>query len=102
LTDEPRRLLEQYIGDVQHPDVSAFELLDLLQTRSVLATLEAQISPDERQRLEEADSQLFAAAPLLVSRLLELAPLATLRRRANVSPSHWWWYLERLQQAIRT
>ena len=101
MNDDPRRLLEQYIVDVQHPDVSAFELLDLLQTRSALATLEAQLSTEERQRLEEADSQLLAAAPMFVSRLLELAPLPTLRRRANVSPSHWWWYLERLQQAIR-
>jgi hypothetical protein len=102
VNDDPRRLLEQYIADVQHPDVSAFELLDLLQTRSVLATLEAQLSTDERQRLEDADSQLFAAAPVFLSRLLELAPLPTLRRRANVSPSHWWWYLDRLQPATRT
>ncbi|HEX9871662.1 MAG TPA: hypothetical protein VGC99_24290 [Candidatus Tectomicrobia bacterium] len=51
MSRDPRRLLEQYIDDVQHPDVSAFELLDLLQTRSVLATLEAQLSTDERQRL---------------------------------------------------
>lgn len=101
MSQDPRRLLEQYIEDVHHPDVSAFELLDLLHTRSVIATLEAQLSTDERQRLEEADTQLLAAAPVFLQRLIELAPLPTLRRRANASPSHWWWYLDRLQQTAR-
>ena len=101
MNQDPRRLLEQYSEDVHHPDVSAFELLDLLHSRSMLATLEAQLSTDERQRLEEADTELLAAAPALLRRLTELAPLPTLRSRANASPSHWWWYLDRLQRTAR-
>jgi hypothetical protein len=45
---DPRWLLEQCMDDVQHPNVSTFQLLVLVQTRSVLARLEAQLSTDER------------------------------------------------------
>lgn len=102
MSQDPHRLLEAYVEDVRHPEVSAFELLDLLQTRSTLAAREADLSSEECRRLEEADAHLLAAGPLILTRLTELAPLSTLRRRANVSPSHWWWYLELLQATART
>lgn len=102
MSRDPHILLEQYVEDVRHPEVSGFELLDLLHTRSALATLEVELSHDERRDLEEADARLLAAAPVLVTRLTEIAPLSELRRRASVSPSHWWWYLDLLQQTART
>lgn len=101
MSQDPHHLLEQYVEDVGHPEVSAFELLDLLHTRSVLAMVEAKFSAAERQRLEEADARLLATAPVLLKRLTEIASLPTLRRRANVSPSHWWWYLDLLQHTAR-
>lgn len=102
MRQDPHILLEQYVEDVRHPDVSGFELLDLLHTRSALATLEAELSPGERRHLEEGDAHLLAAAPVFLPRLTEIAPLPELRRRANVSPSHWWWYIDLLQQTART
>ena len=98
MSQDPHSLLAEYVEDVGHPEVSGFELLDLLHTRSALATLEAALSADERQRLEEADARLLASTAVILSRLSEIASLSTLRRRANASPSHWWWYLDLLQQ----
>jgi hypothetical protein len=36
MSQDPHMLLEQYAEDVCHPEVSGFELLDLLSTRSAL------------------------------------------------------------------
>jgi hypothetical protein len=99
---DPHILLEQYAEDVYHPEVSGFELLDVLSTRSALAGQETDLSPAQRQRLEEADARLLAAAPVMLVRLGEIASLPELRRRVNASPSHWWWYLDLLQQTART
>ena len=102
MTQDPRFLLKQYVEDVRHPEVSGFELLDLLSTRSALVEGEMHLSSTERRRLEKADARLLAAASILLARLSEIAPLPELRRRANVPPSHWWWYLDLLQQTART
>ena len=101
MSRDPHILLEQYVEDVCHPEVSGFELLDLLSTRSALAEGEASLSSAQRRRLEEADARLLAAAPLVLARLIEIAPLPELRRQTNASPSHWWWYLDLLQQTAR-
>jgi hypothetical protein len=102
MIQDPRLLLKQYVEDVRHPDVSGFELLDLLSTRSALVAGEMHLSATERHRLEKADARLLAAASIVLARLSEIAPLPELRRRANVPPSHWWWYLDLLQQTART
>lgn len=101
MSQDPHILREQYVEDVYHPEVSGFELLDLLSTRSALVEGEARLSPAQRRRLEEADARLLAAASVVLARLAEIAPLPELRRQANVSPSHWWWYLDLLQQTAR-
>ena len=101
MSQDPHILLEQYAEDVCYPEVSGFELLDLLSTRSALVEGEASLSPMQRRRLEEADARLLAAASIVLARLAEVAPLAELRQRVNASPSHWWWYLDLLQQTAR-
>jgi hypothetical protein len=101
MKQEIHGLLEQYIEDIDHPDVSGFEWLDLLSLRSTLAEGEASLSYTQRRRLEEVDARLLAAAPLALARLVEIAPLPELRQRVNASPSHWWWYLDLLQQNAR-
>jgi len=102
MTQDPHSLLKQYVEDVRHPEVSGFELLDLLSTRSALVEQEARMSPTERRRLEKADARLLAAASIILARLVEIAPLPELRRQSKVPPSHWWWYLDLLQQTART
>lgn len=102
MSQEAGILLEQYVEDVRHPEVSGFELLDLLSTRSALAEREASLSPAQRRSLEDADAHLLSAAPTVLARLTEIAPLPELRRQASASPSHWWWYLDLLQQTART
>jgi len=101
MTQDPHFLLKQYVEDVRHPQVSGFELLDLLSTRSALVEGEVHLSSTERRRLEKADACLLAAASIILAQLSEIAPLPELRRRANVPPSHWWWYLEKLVRAER-
>jgi hypothetical protein len=101
MSHDPHILLEQYAEDVCHPEVSGFELLEILSLRSALVEGETNLSPVQRRRLEEADARLLAAAPIVLARLAEVAPLVELRQRVNVSPSHWWWYLDLLQQATR-
>ena len=101
MEQEIHHLLEQYVEDVNHPEVSGFEWLDLLTIRSTLAERETSLSSAQRRRLEEADARLLAAAPIALVRLVEIAPLPELRQRANASPSHWWWYLDLLQQNAR-
>lgn len=98
---DSQRLLKQYSEDVCHPEVSGFELLELLSTRSALVQEESHFSLAQRRRLEAADARLVAAAPIMLVRLRELAPLSELRKQANVPPSHWWWYLDLLQQTAR-
>ena len=93
-----QNLLENYIEDVHHPEVSGFEILDLLSSRSTLAEQEASLSATQRRSLEEADACLISAVPILLTRLNEIAPLPELRQRADASPSHWWWYLDLIQQ----
>ncbi len=101
MQQEIHHLLEQYVEDIDHPDVSGFEWLDLLSVRCTLAEREASLSSSQRRQLEEADARLLAAAPMALARLTEIAPLPELRQRVNASPSHWWWYLDLLQQNAR-
>ena len=101
MKQEIHRLLEQYVEDIDHPDVSGFEWLELLSIRSTLAEGEASLSSSQRRRLEEADARLLAATPMALARLAEIAPLPELRKRVNALPSHWWWYFDLLQQNAR-
>jgi hypothetical protein len=93
-----RWLLEHYIKGVQFPEVSGFEVLELLDVRSKLATRENELDVSQRIRLEEADSLFLRYAPMFYERVATLGELREFRRRAVVSCSHWWWYLEKLVQ----
>jgi hypothetical protein len=101
MKQETHHLLEQYVEDIDHPEVSGFEWLELLSLRSTLAEKEGQLSASQRRQLEEADARLLAAASMALVRLTEIAPLPELRQRVNALPSHWWWYLDLLQQNAR-
>lgn len=94
--EEKEKLLKDYSVGVCHPEVSGFEILDLLDLRSRIAELEAKLTEDEKRKLEEADSLFLKDAGRFYERLSQVADLAKMRAQVRASPSHWWWYLEKL------
>lgn len=93
-------LIEAYATSVRFPDVSGFEILELLRLRSRIAEFEQELTSDERASLEAADVTFLHNAPALYRHLSEVATLDTLRKEANVLPSHWWWYLDSLSRTL--
>ena len=94
--EEKERLLKDYSVGVSHPEVSGFEILELLDLRSRIAGLENELSEEQKRRLEEADSLFLKEADVLYENLSQVADLAKMRAQKEVSPSQWWWYLEKL------
>ena len=88
------KLLEQYRIDVDFPEVSGIEHMQMLETRSNLAVIEAQLSLVERQTLEIADQKLATHAVAFLAELNRFVDLAEERQLRHVSPSEWWWYLD--------
>lgn len=95
---EKERLLRDYSVSVRYPEVSGFEVLELLDLRSRIAELKADLTEDEKRRLEEADSLFLKNVSMFYESLSRVGDLAQMREEAEVSPSHWWWYLEKLVQ----
>ncbi len=91
-----QELVEHLSEAMDHPEVSGFELLEVLDIRSRLATREPLLSDNDRARLEELDRRFFKMADLLLGRISEVADLAEMRQRAHILPSHWWWYLDEI------
>lgn len=88
------RALEAYRTGVAFPDVSGFEILELLDLRSKLAESEADLSPQDKTILEKADSVFLGNTPAFLRSLSGVGQLEDLRARASVPCSHWWWYLD--------
>lgn len=91
-------LLKHYTAEVHHPEVSGFEILELLDIRSEIAEKEKELSPEERRGLEVADGTFLKNAARFLATISEIADLAEMRERAGIPPSHWWWHLEKLLQ----
>ena len=91
-------LLNSYSLGLAHPEVSGFELLDLLETRSALAAVEGDLQETERRQLEDADALFLNLAETLYHQISAVADLAQTRHQSRIPPSHWWWYLDRLQE----
>ena len=87
-------LMDFISGAIDHLDVSGFEVLEILDVRSRLASREPLLDEPDRARLEGLDRQLLQMADSLMECISEVANLAEMRRRAHVLPSHWWWYLD--------
>jgi hypothetical protein len=92
------RLLASYEVDVQFPDVSGFEILEMLDIRSRIAACENDLNDEQRTRLEAADDRLLRSAPAFFQSVAAIADLPEMRRRSRTPCSHWWWYLERLAE----
>lgn len=88
--------IEAYATSVRFPDVSGFEILELLRLRSRLAEVEPELSSAERAALEAADATFLQNAATLFRQVSEVASLEDVRKQVGVRPSHWWWYLDTL------
>ena len=93
---EAQEILKEYIEAVRFPEASGFEVLELLDVRSRIATREKELSAAEQARLEEADATFLHNASAFYESVVALGDLRQLRRRAAAPCSHWWWYLEKL------
>jgi hypothetical protein len=88
------RLLAHYCVDVQHPEVSGAEHLEMLQIRDRLVELEPALTSEEQEALAEADRVLVERAAAFYQELLRFLELAAYRREHNIPPTSWWWYLD--------
>ena len=92
--NEQEHLLTVFCQGVQYPEVSGFEVLELLDVRSALARWEGKLSDYTRKKLEEADAVFLRHAGQFYTSIAQVTSLEAMRERASVSASHWWWYLD--------
>ena len=88
-------LLKSFEVALKYPDVSGFEVLELLDVRSRLAELENDLTLSEKTTLERADEKLLDNLRLFYEKIQEIGLLPELRKQAKASPSHWWWYMDK-------
>jgi len=93
--DKKSKHLMDFISEaIDHMDVSGFEVLEILDVRSRLASREPLLDEQDKASLEGLDRRLLQMADSLIERISEVANLAEMRRRSHILPSHWWWYLD--------
>lgn len=88
------RWLVHYCVDVQHPEVSGAEHLEMLHIRDRLAEIESTLTSEEQEALVEADRVLVEQASAFYKELLRFLDLAAYRREQRSPPARWWWYLD--------
>lgn len=88
------QLLAHYCVDVQHPEVSGAEHLEMLQIRDRLAETVPALTPEEQEALIEADRVLVEQAFAFSKELLRFLDLVAYRQERGIPPTHWWWYLD--------
>ena len=93
-------LLNSYKVAVQYPEVSGFEVLEILDMRSNLARFENGLTVNEKESLEEADEILFDNLKAFYETIQEIGHLPEFRKRAKALPSHWWWHMEKIVDGI--
>jgi hypothetical protein len=87
-------LLAHYRVDVQHPEVSGAEHLEMLQLRDRLAAIEPRLTTEEQNVLAEADRALVTHAVAFAQEIQRFLNLQAYRHEHGIPPTHWWWYLD--------
>lgn len=87
-------LLAHYRVDVQHPEVSGAEHLEMLQLRDRLAAIAPTLTPEEQDVLAEADRALVTHAMTFAQEIQRFLTLAVYRHEQGIPPARWWWYLD--------
>ena len=93
-------ILKKYKIAVEYPDVSGFEVLEILDMRSKLAEIENSLTDSEKATLEHADEILLDNLELFYEKIQEIGYLPELRKRAKALPSHWWWYMDKFVDRV--
>ncbi|NIM14503.1 MAG: hypothetical protein GTO45_20990 [Candidatus Aminicenantes bacterium] len=93
-----KKLIEVYETDVQFPDVSGMEHLDMLMTRSEISKFESHLSDEDRKRVLNADRILLQRAKEFYESIKGIADLVSWRRDENIPTTHWWWFLDVIVQ----
>ncbi len=95
--DKRSEEMMEYLSEgMDHLDVSGFELLELLDLRSKLASREPLLNDKGKSRLEKLDQRLMNMADFCLERISEVSDLTDMRQRGHILPSHWWWYLDEI------
>ena len=83
--DKKSKHLMGYISKaMDHPDVSGFEALELLDVRSRMASREPLLDESEKAHLEDLDRRLLQMSESWLERISEVAGLAEMRRRSHI------------------
>ena len=91
--------LSAYEVDVDFPNVSGMEHLQMLMTRSELHRVGHQLTTEQQIRLANADKRLLQHALRFHQAIQSIADLPRWREsETDVTPEHWWWYLDVLAQ----
>jgi hypothetical protein len=92
------KLLKQYQNEVEFPDVSGFEHLQMLDIRDELEEIKSELSGPELEVLNITDQRFLEQATAFHAQLASVTDLAYEREQRNPPPTHWWWYLDVLVQ----
>ena len=93
-------LLKSFTVGVNYPNVSGFEVLELLDARSAIAEIEGKLTQEEKVELEKADSLFLSNLDKFYKSVSKVADLHEMRKRAGIPPSNWW-YNEKLIKTKR-
>ena len=91
-------LIVAYETDVDFPNVSGMEHLDMLMNRSEIARGENHLTDEQRVRLDLADQKLLQKAHQFYHAICSIADLTAWRRTCKIPAEEWWWYLDVIVQ----
>ena len=98
MTSVEEKLLA-YEVDVEFPDVSGMEHLQMLMTRSELHRVGDLLTAEQQFRLTKADQSLLHCAQQFYQAIQSIAdPTYWRETGAGIPSEHWWWYLDVLAQ----
>ena len=92
------KLLQHYTVDVEFPEVSGAEHLEMLQLRDKLFETESTLSDAEKEILAAADQRLIERAAEFYAELSRFIDFEQRRQNQQIPVMRWWWYLDVLAQ----
>lgn len=88
------KYIDHYKVAIQHPDVSGFEMLDMLMVRDRLEAQWNELTLQEQNEVLAADKQLLSQADQFFAALSQVTHFEYERQQRRPEPEQWWWYLD--------